>query len=295
MALLLGGDSPERAVSLNSAAAVARALAEQGAEMVSIDTQDSGWWNRVEGFDVAFIIVHGSGGEDGVLQGTLEAMGVPYTGTGVAGSALALDKIRSKQLWRAMGLPTADCAILTADSDWAGLIDQMGPLFVKPATGGSSIASGQALTAAELESRWQQARGHGVVMAEQLIEGDEYTVGILGDRALPAIRLETDNAFYDYQAKYESDDTRYVCPCGLEAQVENALGEMALAAFSGLGCEVWGRVDFIRDRDGQFLLLEANTVPGMTDHSLVPMAAAAVGIDFNELVSRVVRLSLEEC
>jgi D-alanine-D-alanine ligase len=294
IALLRGGTSPEREVSFMSAAAVEQALRDLGADLRPVDTADEHWWQQVEGAALAYIMLHGEGGEDGVVQGTLECLGVPYTGSGVMASALAMDKPRAKLLWRGVGLPTAEFEELDEGSDWPSIISRLGRCFVKPATGGSSIGARAASDAAELETAYREARRYDSrVIAERFIEGPEYTVSILGEQVLPAIRMETDNEFYDYQAKYLSDDTRYLCPCGLPAAVEAELGQLAWRAFNALGCRVWGRVDFMRDADGDFLLLEANTVPGMTGHSLVPMAAAEVGVGFVELVGRIACLSLE--
>jgi D-alanine-D-alanine ligase len=293
IAVLLGGSSPEREVSLLSGATIAQALGELGAETVALDPADAGWMASLVGSELAFIALHGAGGEDGLMQGTLETLGVPYTGSSVLASALAMDKVMSKRLWRGLGLPTADFAELSAATDWQGIIDELGAAFVKPVSGGSSIGTAGVETAVELEQAWRKAAECGDrVIAECLIRGAEYTVSVLGEQALPIIRMETDNAFYDYEAKYLSDDTRYLCPCGLEEAEEAAVAELALQAFSSLGCSVWGRVDLMRDADGSFKLLEVNTVPGMTSHSLVPMAAAAVGIELPELVGRIACLSL---
>jgi len=293
IAVLLGGNSPEREVSLLSGATIAQALRELGAEAVPLDPADPGWMAELAGSELAFIALHGAGGEDGLMQGALETLGVAYTGSSVLASALAMDKVMSKRLWRGLGYPTADFAEIDAATDWQGLIDEWGAAFVKPVTGGSSIGTAGVETAAELETAWRKAAEYGDrVIAERLIPGPEYTVSVLGERALPLIRMETDNAFYDYEAKYLSDDTRYLCPCGLEEAEEAAVAELALQAFSSLGCSVWGRVDLMRDADGSFKLLEVNTVPGMTSHSLVPMAAAAAGIELPELVGRIACLSL---
>jgi D-alanine-D-alanine ligase len=293
IAVLLGGHSPEREVSLLSGATVADALQQLGANTRLLDPADAGWWEQLAGAELAFIALHGAGGEDGLMQGALEIQGIPYTGSSVLSSALAMDKVRSKQLWQGIGLPSAEFVELSADSDWQAAIDILGAAFVKPVTGGSSIGTAGVDTAEDLQRAWQQAAQYGRVIAERLIRGPEYTVSVLGDRALPAITMETDNAFYDYEAKYLSDDTRYLCPCGLSNAEERQLAELSLRAFQSLGCSVWGRVDLMRDEDGRFLLLEVNTVPGMTSHSLVPMAAKAAGIDLPELVGRICCLSLQ--
>ena len=294
IAVLLGGESPEREISLMSGACVEGALQESGYTTVAIDSAQPRWWLQLDVVDLAFICLHGAGGEDGVVQGALETLGIPYTGSGVLASALAMDKLRSKRLWRGIGLATPDFEELSATSDWQAVIDKLGGAFVKPVNGGSSLGTGAADTAESLEVAWQQATHYGDrVMAERLIDGAEYTVAILGDEALPAIKMETDNKFYDYQAKYFSDETRYLCPCGLSEAEEAEMAEMAHRAFESLGCEVWGRVDFMRDSAGAFLVLEVNTVPGMTGHSLVPMAANVRGISLPELVGRIACLSLE--
>ncbi|MEP5764441.1 MAG: D-alanine--D-alanine ligase [Halieaceae bacterium] len=293
--VLLGGDSPERDVSLQSGATVERALLELGARPRPIDPAEPGWWQHLQSAQLVFIALHGEGGEGGVVQGALETMGLPYTGSGVQASALAMDKLRSKRLWKGIGFPSAEFAELDANSDWSGVIDSLGAVFVKPATGGSSIGTAGVDSADALQQAWQEAAKYGDrVIAERLISGPEYTVAVLGDEALPTIRMETDNEFYDYEAKYLSDATRYLCPCGLDAVDEAELGRLALQAFRSLGCAVWGRVDFMRDADGSFYALEVNTVPGMTSHSLVPMAAQARGIELPELVGRIACLSLEE-
>lgn len=292
IAVLLGGSSAERDISLQSGQTVVTALESLGYEVRPVDPADADWVSRLQGAGFAFVALHGPGGEDGSMQGALQALGVPYTGSGVLGSALAMDKLRSKQLWQGIGLPTAGFVTLTADSDWQGVIDRLGKVFVKPACEGSSIGMSSADSAAALRDAFEAA-GHysGGVLAEQYIDGPEYTVAVLGDRALPSIRLETDNAFYDYEAKYLSDDTRYHCPSGLAPEEEAEISELALWAFRSLGCAVWGRVDLMRDTDGRFYVLEVNTIPGMTSHSLVPMAAAAAGMDVPALVERIVELS----
>jgi D-alanine-D-alanine ligase len=292
LAVLLGGTSAEREVSLQSGQTVVTALESAGAEVRKVDPAEDDWMARLQGVGCAFIALHGPGGEDGRIQGALETLGVPYTGSGVLGSALAMDKQRSKQLWQGIGISTAGFATLTADTDWQGVIDRFGKVFVKPACEGSSIGMSSADTAEALRAAFDAAAPFsGEVLAEQFIDGPEYTVGILGDRALPSIRMETDNEFYDYEAKYLSDETRYHCPSGLSSEEEAELSELALWAFRSLGCTVWGRVDTMRGSDGRFYVLEVNTIPGMTSHSLVPMAAAAAGLDIAALVQRIVDLS----
>lgn len=295
IAVLLGGDSPEREISLMSGATVLAALDTLGADSVRIDTAEARWWLQLQDCELAFISLHGAGGEDGVVQGALETLGIPYTGSGVLGSALAMDKLMSKRLWQGIGVATADFAELDAHSDWQAIIDRLGSAFVKPASGGSSIGTAGAADAEALAGAWQQAAQYGgKVIAERLIEGEEFTVAILEDRALPAIRLETDNQFYDYEAKYFSDDTRYLCPCGLSQEEESEMSALALEAFRSLDCSGWGRVDFMRDRQGKSWVLEVNTVPGMTTHSLVPMAAQAAGINLEQLVGRIALLGMGE-
>jgi len=294
VAVILGGTSAEREVSLQSGATIAAGLKAKGYDVLQIDPAESGWMSKLGAVSFVFNALHGPGGEDGVLQGALETLAIPYSGSGVLGSALAMDKLRSKQLWQGVGVSTGDFGVLGEHSDWQKIIDVHGRVFVKPATEGSSIGMSIVDNASALKQAWQLAAGYAsTVIYEQYIEGPEYTVAILGDAALPSIRLETDNRFYDYQAKYESDDTRYFCPSGLGASEENQLAELSLQAFHSLGCSIWGRVDVMRDSDGCFYVLEVNTVPGMTSHSLVPMAALADGMEIPDLVDRVMGLSRE--
>jgi len=293
VAVLLGGRSAEREISLQSGQTVIDALRSLGHEVRPVDPAQAGWVEQLQGVACAFIALHGPGGEDGSMQGALQTLGIPYTGSGVLGSALAMDKMRSKQLWQGTGVSTAGFVSLQPDTDWRGVIDRFGKVFVKPACEGSSIGMAAAADEASLRHAFEAASRYGRVLAEQYIQGPEYTVGILGDQVLPSIRLETDREFYDYEAKYLSDETRYHCPSGLAAAEETELGALALQAFRSLGCAVWGRVDVMRDRTGQFYVLEVNTVPGMTSHSLVPMAARAAGLDIGALVARILELSLE--
>jgi D-alanine-D-alanine ligase len=256
----------------------------------AFDPRDGGLERlRSERFDRAFIALHGRFGEDGTVQGALEYLGVPYTGSGVMASALAMDKWRTKLLWRAAGLPTPACELVTPATDAAQLIRQLGlPLMVKPAREGSSIGMSKVTSAEKLVAAYElAARYDGVVIAERFVEGAELTAAILGEEPLPLIRLETPREFYDYEAKYFANDTRYICPCGLPAAEEERAQRLALEAFRLLGCSGWGRVDLMLDRAGEPYLLEVNTIPGMTDHSLVPMAARARGIAFEELVIRI--------
>ncbi len=293
LAVLLGGRSSEREISLKSGAAVVGAFERVGIAVDAIDVADHNWMQRISGkYRQVFIALHGPGGEDGTVQGALECMGISYTGSGVMASALAMDKFRCKLLWLGLGLSTPRFAELTASSNWQAIIDDLGPVIVKPACEGSSIGMARAATAEELATAWSNAQAYGRVFAEQWISGSEYTVAILNGKALPAIKLETDAAFYDFNAKYISDETRYLCPCGLSAAEEQELSDLALAAFTSLGCAGWGRVDVMRDTAGRFYLLEVNTVPGMTDHSLVPMAAKQAGLDFDQLVLEILAGSI---
>ncbi|TDG15079.1 D-alanine--D-alanine ligase [Seongchinamella unica] len=294
IAVLLGGTSAEREVSLQSGRTVSDALQARGYKVREVDPADPDWMAQLDGIGFVFNALHGPGGEDGTMQGALEALGIAYTGSGVLGSALAMDKRRSKQLWQGVGIATGGFAMLSEDTDWQGVIDSLGKVFVKPACEGSSLGMTPAADAGELRDAYQRAAGYsGGVLAEKFIDGPEYTVGILGDEALPSIRMETDNEFYDYEAKYLSDDTRYHCPSGLNEAEERQVGELALAAFRSLGCEGWGRVDTMRDQDGRFYVLEVNTIPGMTSHSLVPMAARQAGMDVPALVERILQLAWE--
>lgn len=294
--VLYGGSSAEREISLLSGAAVLEALLSRGVDAFAIDVGDS-LMRELEATrpDRVFIALHGPGGEDGTLQGALEFLGLPYSGSGVLASALAMDKLRTKWLWKGMGLPTANFVVLNGDCDWQKTLDSLGGVaMVKPACEGSSIGMAKATTAKELEAAWQQAEIHGGgVIAETWLSGDEYTVAILGNKPLAAIKLETDRSFYDYEAKYLRDDTRYLCPCGLSGERESELQALALEAFTSLGCRGWGRVDLMADESGQIQLLEVNTIPGMTSHSLVPMAARAEGIDFSDLVLAILSTTLE--
>jgi D-alanine-D-alanine ligase len=297
VAVLMGGWSAERTISLNSGQAVLDALRRGGVDAHGIDVQRETVMNDlVEGqYGRAFIILHGPGGEDGVMQGALEVLGLPYTGSGVMASALAMDKLRSKQLLEGAGIPTPPYLVLDEDFDPDYVVATLGlPLMVKPALEGSSIGMTKVDEVEDLRSAWQKAAGfNGKVVAERWIEGREYTVAILGDMPLPAICLETPRDFYDYEAKYQANDTRYLCPCGLAAEEEHRLQRLALAAFQALGANGWGRVDIMCTEDGTPFVIELNTVPGMTDHSLVPMAASAAGIDFDQLVLRILAQTLE--
>ncbi|VAW99300.1 D-alanine--D-alanine ligase [hydrothermal vent metagenome] len=295
VAVLMGGLSAEREVSLRSGAAVLTALQRQNIDAHGVDVGHDIVSVLLDGqFDCAFIALHGRRGEDGVIQGVLETLNIPYTGSGVLGSALSMDKVRSKQVWQTAGLPTPAFAVLNDDSDWSAVVDELGlPLAVKPVHEGSSLGATRVEHLKNLEPAWRNAAEFdATVMAEPWIIGEEYTVGILDGEALPVIRLETPREFYDYEAKYNTDDTRYHCPSGLSAADEQQFQALALSAFTALGATGWGRIDFMLDKNGAPWLLENNTVPGLTDHSLVPMAAQAAGIDFDELILRVLSAAM---
>jgi len=294
VAVLMGGQSAEREISLQSGQAVLSALRRQNVNVQSVDVGPDVMAQLLrEGFDRAFVALHGRGGEDGVIQGALETIGLPYTGSGVPGSALGMDKYRCKLLWQGLGLPTADFVMLQGESDLEAAAALGFPLMIKPSHEGSSIGMARVENRDELQSAWQEAAQYDAeVMAEKWITGAEFTVAILGDEALPLIRLETPHTFYDYAAKYEADNTSYLCPCGLKKKQEQEIQALALRAFRSVDARGWGRVDLMQDEDGRFLLLEINTAPGMTDHSLVPMAARARGIEFDQLVWRILEETL---
>ncbi|MFQ3788266.1 D-alanine--D-alanine ligase [Halomonas sp. A29] len=296
--VLYGGNSAEREVSLRSGAAVLAALERSGIDVIGYDPADGGLVGlEALAPDRVFIALHGRGGEDGTLQGALELLGIPYTGSGVLASALGMDKQRTKLVWQALGLPTPESLMLTEDADWDGIVAQLGlPLIVKPVHEGSTLGISIVESKEALRSAYREAaRFDARVMAERFIHGEEYTVSLLGACVLPAIRVEVPSGFYDYEAKYNSNDTRYHLPCGLDAGQEATLGELCRRAFEAVGGEGWGRVDVMRDGEGRFWLIEVNTSPGMTDHSLVPQAAAHAGIDFDELVLRILGTTLEPC
>ncbi|TVQ71955.1 MAG: D-alanine--D-alanine ligase [Chromatiaceae bacterium] len=295
VAVLMGGWSAEREVSLRSGAEVLKALRAAGVDAHGVDVgRDILDVLARERYDRAFIVLHGRGGEDGVIQGALEVLGLPYTGSGVAGSALGMNKLLTKRLWRGAGLPTPDFRVLEQDTDPRAVAEALGlPLIVKPALEGSSIGMTKVSQREELgQAQETAARCGGPVFAEHWVRGAEYTVAILDGQALPPIRLETPRAFYDYEAKYQSDDTLYHCPCGLPPDEEASLQRLALDAFKAVSGEGWGRVDLMLDGQGGAWLIEVNTVPGMTDHSLVPMAARAAGLDFQALVVRILATTL---
>jgi D-alanine-D-alanine ligase len=295
VAVLMGGWAAERDVSLVSGKAVLDGLLRREVDAHGIDAGRDVLTQLASGrYDRVFNILHGRGGEDGVIQGALEILGLPYTGSGVMGSAIAMDKYRTKLLLQALGLPTPGFALIQNEDDLAAAGALGFPLMVKPALEGSSIGMSRADDPDQLRSAWTKAAQYDShVMAECWVSGAEYTAAILGREPLPLIRLETTHAFYDYDAKYVADDTRYLIPCGLAQAEEAHLQDLALQAFDAVGASGWGRVDILVDRQGQPWLIEVNTVPGMTGHSLVPMAARAVGIDFDELVWRILAQTLE--
>lgn len=296
VAVFMGGDSAEREVSLKSGKAVLAALVSAGVDAFAIDVQGC-LLKTVENpdFDRVFIALHGRGGEDGILQAILSQAGIPYTGSEVMASSLAMDKLRTKYVFAGCGLPTPKFKTMSAADEAEQIVQELrSPLSVKPSREGSSIGIRKVYTAVELAEAFEAAAAlDSSVLVEEWIEGPEFTVSLLQDRALPAIGLSTDHVFYDYDAKYLADDTRYRIPCGLAPEDEARLQNLALEAFRVVGCRTWGRVDIMQDAEGEFWLLEVNTVPGMTDHSLVPMSAKAAGISFEELVVRILLDTLE--
>lgn len=292
VAVLFGGTSAEREVSLNSGSRVLAALQGQGIDAHAYDPAEQPL-DALKGYDRAFIALHGRHGEDGTIQGALEVMHIPYTGSGVLASALAMDKFRTKLMWQAAGLAVPEYALLTADSDFAAIEEKLGlPLFVKPAREGSSIGVTKVKTPGALKAAYEEAAQHDtLVIAEKGVMGGEYTVGIVGDEVLPIIKIEPATDWYDYEAKYNRDDTRYLCPCGLPEEKEMLIRKQALEAFRVLGGRGWGRVDFLMDEAGNHYFLEVNTAPGMTDHSLVPMGARVAGMEYPALVRRVLAMA----
>jgi D-alanine-D-alanine ligase len=274
--VLMGGHSAEREISLQSGEAVLQALLRLGVDAIGLDVrQDVIQRLGAGGFDRAFVALHGRGGEDGVIQGALELLGIAYTGSGVLGAAVSMDKLRTKQMWRGAGLSTPPWTVLRSPADFP-------------------VAISNVDAERDLPRAWEEARRYGrVVFAERWVTGSEYTAGLLGDEALPLIRVETPHTFYDYDAKYRATDTRFHCPCGLDSATEAELQSVAHHAFEAVGCQGWGRVDMLRDGNDESWLIEVNSVPGMTDHSLVPMAARAAGIEFDELVWRILLTSTE--
>jgi D-alanine-D-alanine ligase len=297
VAVLMGGQSAERIISLRSGDMVLAALLSQGVDAHKIDVAKNVAAQLSAGqFDRAFIILHGRGGEDGEIQGVLNSLAIPYTGSNITGAVLSMNKALSKDIWQQVNLPTANFAHVGANTDPQSVIDQLGlPLFVKPVNEGSSIGMTKVVESAALVPAIQAALAYDKeVIAERWIDGEEYTVAILGEYALPVIRLKTPNDFYDFDAKYEANTTEYLCPAGLTEEDEALCQNIALKAFKVLRMQGWGRVDFMRDQDGQFYLIEANSIPGMTDHSLVPMAAKQAGLDFEQLVVKILETSMNK-
>ena len=293
IAVLMGGSSPEREISLKSGFAIIEALKDRVSNVFSVDPIKPDWISKLSRVDFVFIALHGSFGEDGRVQGMLELKKIPYSGTGVLGSALGMDKLRAKQLWKGIGISTPEFYQIDKKTDFKKIIDTLGPVFVKPISEGSSIGMFVAKTEADLSRATTKASelGSGVI-AEQLIEGSEYTVSILGREPLPVIQIETNNSFYDYDAKYISGETIYHCPTDLSNRDLETIKALSMRAFKSLGCEVWGRVDLMRDDNGDFFVLEVNTVPGMTANSLVPKSASAANMSMQDLVLRIISLSL---
>ncbi|EIQ6794983.1 D-alanine--D-alanine ligase [Escherichia fergusonii] len=301
IAVLLGGTSAEREVSLNSGAAVLAGLREGGVDAYPVDPKDVDVAQlKSMGFQKVFIALHGRGGEDGTLQGMLELLGLPYTGSGVMASAISMDKLRSKLLWQGAGLPVAPWVAITRTEFEKGLSDEVVkqisalglPLIVKPSREGSSVGMSKVVAENSVENALKLAFQHDdEVLVKKWLSGPEFTVAILGEEILPSIRIQPAGTFYDYEAKYLSDETQYFCPSGLEAEQESILKSLVQKAWTTLGCKGWGRIDVMLDDDGQFYLLEANTSPGMTSHSLVPMAARQAGMSFSQLVVRILELA----
>ena len=297
IAVLFGGTSAEREVSLNSGTAVLAGLREGGVDAHPVDPKEIDVTQlKAMGFDKVFIALHGRGGEDGTLQGLLELIGMPYTGSGVMASAISMDKLRSKLLWQGAGLPVAPWVALTRTAFELGLSDSVNtriaalglPVIVKPSREGSSVGMSKVDKAEDLSAALTLAFQHDEeVLIEKWLSGPEFTVAMLGEEILPSVRIQPAGVFYDYEAKYLSDETQYFCPSGLEAEREADLQSLVLKAWNVLGCRGWGRIDVMLDGDGQFYLLEANTSPGMTSHSLVPMAARQAGMSFSQLVERI--------
>jgi len=294
VAVLMGGISTERKISLKSGRAVLTSLLSSGIDATEVDAgYDLFEKMRIGDFDRAFIALHGQWGEDGVVQGGLEMMNIPYTGSGVLASALGMDKLRSKRLWNSVGIITPEFIELKSQGSFQDVQDWLAyPVVVKPSREGSSLGMSIVKKPENILAAWKLARGHDdCVFAERYIEGKEYTVSILGRETLPAICVETDAEFYDYDAKYLSGKTRYLCPAGLPGDAEKKLADIAIKAFDSVGCQGWGRVDFLLDKYGTPYVLEVNTVPGLTDHSLVPMSAKQAGINFNELMIKILESS----
>ena len=297
VAVLMGGASSEREISLMSGAGVLAALKAKGIDAHGFDPAERDLAElKRDGFVRCFIALHGRGGEDGTLQGALEVLGIPYTGSGVMGSAIGMDKWRTKMIWLADGLPTPRYRILSAGDDWNEVARELGlPLIVKPANEGSTLGLTKVMQVGQLPAAFELAakKYRDIALAESFIAGPEYTASIVGRTALPLIRIDAPQGNYDYKNKYFTDDTKYICPCGLPAAREAQLKALAMRAFDLVGCAGWGRIDLMLDADGAPWLLEVNTSPGMTSHSLVPMAARAAGIDYQELCVRILALSAD--
>ncbi len=295
VAVLMGGQNAEREVSLMSGQGVVDALKKHHIDVQAIDVGDDVYQQLVQAkLDRAFIALHGSFGEDGVIQGALETLKIPYTGSSVCASAIAMDKIITKLVWRGLALPTSDFVVLNQTTDAKQVIKQLGlPLAIKPVCQGSSLGVTKVTELAEFKKALALAHNYGCrVMAEPWLQGREFTVGILGNQALPIIHIATPVGFYDYEAKYYSDDTQFNIPCGLSAEAEKTTQELAFKAYQALGCRHWGRVDLMEDEKGKLWLLEVNTIPGLTSHSLVPQAARACGIEYDELIVRILQQTL---
>jgi D-alanine-D-alanine ligase len=294
VAVLLGGKSSEREISLMSGKAVLEGLRRAGVDAHPFDPSERELFDlKKEGYARVFIALHGRYGEDGTVQGALELLGIPYTGSGVMASALCMDKVRTKMIWLANDLPTPRYEVITAKSNWKALPKKLGlPIIVKPAHEGSTLGLTKVIDAADLQNAYDHAaRYDRLVLAEEFVSGEELTAGFVGDQALPLIRIEAPQGNYDYQNKYFTDDTKYICPCGLPAAEERRIQDLVMRAADVLGCSGWGRADLIRRADGTVSLLEINTSPGMTGHSLVPMAAKVAGISFDQLVVRILELA----
>lgn len=299
IAVLLGGTASEREVSLNSGTAVLEALRSQGYDAHPVDPKEMSLANlKEQGFDRAFNILHGRGGEDGVIQGMLEQIGLPYTGCGVMTSALTMDKMRTKMLWKGFGLPIADMEIVTKSTvfsfDFQAVVARLGlPLMVKPSREGSSVGLTKVDSADKLKSAVDLAlEFDDIVLIEEWLSGDELTVPVLGDEVLPAVQIVPEGEFYDYNAKYISDNTQYICPMPMSDNRREELKSLVKRAYDAVGCRGWGRIDVMTDAEGRFRLVEVNTTPGMTSHSLFPKSAATVGYSFEKLVERILELSV---
>ena len=294
LAVMLGGTAAERSISLESGENVARALEKGGATVLRVDPAEQGWPERLKEASLVFNLLHGPGGEDGTVQGLFELMKLPYSGCGLLASALTMDKVRTKWLWQGVDLPTPAFRVLAADANWSQIIEDLGTVFVKPALEGSSLGMSKVSTASALQAAFDEAAAYGgPVIAEQFVAGAEYTVAILKGRALPSIRIDVAGDFYDFDAKYHSEETRFTCPSDLTDEEEQSLAALALRAFEAVGGEVWGRVDVMRDAAGTWQLLEVNTIPGMTSHSLVPLAAKVAGLSLLEMLIEIYDCSLE--